>query len=94
MFIDFILELENINSSNGTKIFLLQDDSGRTRFNFLSSSTMLFLFYQTMIGLSTMFIPYEFVGPVINNSFNIEFDTSEFDRLHNLLTNSTNPVQE
>jgi hypothetical protein len=94
MFIDFILELENINSSNGTKIFLLQDDSGRTRFNFLSSSTMLFLFYQTMIGLSAMFIPYEFAGPVINNSFNIEFDTSEFERLHNLLTNRTNPVPE
>lgn len=94
MYVDFILELENINSSNGTKIFLLQDDSGRTRFNFLSSSTMLFLFYQTMIGLSSLFIPYEFTGPVVNNSFNIEYDTAEIDRLHNLLTNRTNPVPE
>jgi hypothetical protein len=59
-YILFVNKISNLASSSGERNYLLNDDSGRTRFNLLSTSTQLLIMFEIFTSLTKAFTFSEF----------------------------------
>jgi len=60
-FIEMADFITDIASTEGEKLYLLDDGSGRTRYNFLSTTTQLLIIYEIFCSFIARYIPIRFV---------------------------------
>jgi len=93
-FVDLSNSIAQSAALNGTSAYLLDDQTGRTRFNFLSTSTQLLLIFELVSGMSSKYSFSDFgrSRSIFNTFITIDVQKNDFviRTLNEIISSKTN----